>query len=247
MSSEPSSTCRRMFHVTCYRDRSALVRGVAERLKTEFVRQSEHPFSVLLSGGSTPFPAYNQVAKDPVRPSPNLYVAFTDERHVPPNSEASNVHNSQPLIDALRLTPDHVIYPRTELELEACTDDYEQQWKVFFEKGGTIPLALVGLGSDGHTCSLFDDNDLDRGKDRLVISVQRPDGLAGISVTPTLLRAVDEILFLVSGSDKRDVLHHLVHDPTSVTARKAIEGHSRVYIWTEPEAWPTSSAAGRSE
>ena len=236
-----------MIQVTCYRDRRALIQGVAERLKTEFIWQSEYPFSILLSGGSTPFPAYNIVAKDPVLPSPNLYLAFTDERHVPPDSDASNVHNSQPLIDALGLASNRVMYPRTELELDPCTDDYEQQYKSFFEKGGSIPLAILGLGPDGHTCSLFDDSDLDRGRDRLAVSVQRPDGHAGISVTPTLLGTVDEILFLVAGPDKRDVLHQLISDPTSVTAGKAIGDHSRVCVWTEPEAWPTSSAAGRSE
>ena len=247
MRSDPSSACGRMFHVTCYRDRDALILGVAARLKTEFIRQSEHPFSVLLSGGSTPFPAYNQVAENPVRPSPNLYVAFTDERHVPPNSDAGNVANTHPLIDALGLAWSHVIYPRTELELEPCTQDYEQQCKAFLEKGGSIPLALLGLGSDGHTCSLFDDHDLERGKNRLAVSVKRPDGLDGISVTPTLLRMVDEILFLVAGPDKREALHHLIRHPESVTAGKVVEGHSRVCVWTEPEAWSTSSAAGRSE
>ena len=54
---------------------------------------------------------------------------------------------------------------------------------VFTPAGGVVTLGLLGLGPDGHTAGLFSAGDLDRGRDRLAVSVHRPDGMDGITVT----------------------------------------------------------------
>jgi len=54
-------------------------------------------------------------------------------------------------------------------------------WPLFLEGGGCIPLGLLGLGADGHTASLFSLDDVDRGRGRLAIPVQRESGPQRVS------------------------------------------------------------------
>jgi 6-phosphogluconolactonase len=194
--------------------------------------------AVMLAGGTTPGPAFALVAEQPVRAAPELYVLYSDERYVPSTSDASNYHLSLPLLEALALPARQVLRVQTELPLEAAAQAYEERLQSLLSEKLPVRLGLLGLGADGHTASLFKPADLAAARGRLAIAVQRPDGRTAVSVTPEWLAQLEEILFVVAGSDKRAALARLAaRDPTLI-AWRAVERSARVEIWADAEAWP---------
>jgi len=194
--------------------------------------------ALMLSGGTTPGPAFALVAERPAPAAPGLYVLYSDERHVPSTSDASNYHLSLPLIKALDLPAAQVLRVRTELPLEAAAQAYEERLQGLLGEKIPLRLGLLGLGADGHTASLFKPSDLAAGRGRLAIPVQRPDGRAAVSVTPDWLAGAGEILFVVAGGDKTSALRRLAaRDPTLI-AWRAVERCAQVEVWADGEAWP---------
>ena len=83
----------------------------------------------------------------------------------------------------------------------------------FFARGGEIPVAFLGMGADGHTCSLFTREDLDRGAGRLASPTPRPTPPHRVTVTPALLERCD----------------HVIKIPTSFCVNVAVAGAIVMY------------------
>lgn len=235
----PINRCGPMIRVRCFRDGEALVRNVADLLEETILSTADaDPTGLLLAGGSTPYPAYAELAdRDP--PSKHLTLMFTDERYVSRDDEASNYHQSRGLILGLDLPEDRVLRVETDRPLVEAAQGYETALRGFVEGGGRIPLGILGLGADGHTASLFTPQHLEKAEGRFAIAVKnRPDGRSAVSVTPSLLARVDRLVFLVAGAAKREVLARMMKEPSAVIAGQAVAGHANVEVWCDPEAWP---------
>jgi 6-phosphogluconolactonase len=210
---------------------AALEHALTDRLKEEFQTPSLRPKAVLLSGGRTPVPVYRALTEKPFPVPKTLYLAFTDERHVPDDSPDSNYGSTRPMIDALRIPPERVIRVHTSLPLGAAADRYHLELESFLQSGGIISFGLLGIGPDGHTCSLFGPADLARGEGYYACAVPRPTGPCRVSVTPALLQHVDRIVFAATGSDKESMLDQLLQSPESVTAGQAVARCRNVELW----------------
>ncbi len=213
--------------------RAALDAALAQRLGQAICANGAS--AIMLSGGTTPLPAYRALARGPL-PHDRLHILFCDERYVPSQSDASNYHQSRPLLDALALPAAAVARVRTELPLDEAAADYERQLAALLNSGVRIGLGLLGLGADGHTASLFGAADLERARGRLAIAVHRPDGMSAVSVTPDLLSRVGAPVFVVAGSGKHDALAALMAQDAKLTAWRAVAGCARVELWMEDGA-----------
>ena len=191
---------------------------------------------LMLSGGHTPLPAYREVARRRPPHGEQLTFIYSDDRYVPANSDASNYHASRPLIDALGLPESQVLRIRTELPLEEAASDYESLLRTLLASGAGIGLALLGIGPDGHTASLFRPEHLQQARGHLAIAVQRPDGMQGISVTPDFLANVAEPVFVVAGSGKHDAIAAFIDQDPNLIAARAVAGCARVELWIERAA-----------
>ncbi|HZO21546.1 MAG TPA: 6-phosphogluconolactonase [Steroidobacteraceae bacterium] len=210
---------------------AAFEQALTERLQGALGNPEPGRAAVMLSGGRTPLPVYQELARKPPRPAPALRLLYSDDRYVPATSEASNYYQSRSLVDALRLPETAVLRVRTELPLEQAAADYEQQLAALLRSGERIGLGLLGLGADGHTASLFSASDLEQARGRLAIAVQRPDGLHGISVTPEVLSGIEELLFLVTGPDKHAIVEAFLKRDSNLIARRAVANCANVQIW----------------
>jgi 6-phosphogluconolactonase len=215
--------------------RADLDRALAERLSSA---ATDAASAIMLSGGTTPGPAFALAAERGVRAAPGLRVLYSDERHVPSTAAASNYHLSQPLLAALALPAEQVLRVRTELPLAAAAQDYEERLQGLLDAKVRIRLGLLGLGADGHTASLFTPVDLEEARLHLAISVQRPDGRSAVTVTPDFLAQVEEILFVVAGADKTPALKRLHARDPSLTAWRAVARAPQVQVWADTDAWP---------
>lgn len=220
--------------------RAELDGALADRLE-QAIRATATPARgalpvVMLSGGHTPLPAYREVARRRPQHSGRLTIMYSDDRYVPADSDASNYRATRPLLEALGLPEDQVLRIRTELPLEDAARDYDSRLRTLLDSGAGIRLALLGLGPDGHTASLFRPEHLQQSRGRFAIAVQRPDGMQGISVTPDLLAHVADPLFVVAGSGKHDAIAAFIRRDPDLVALRAIAACPRAELWIERTA-----------
>jgi 6-phosphogluconolactonase len=194
---------------------------VTEDVSGEAVRRflRTDPVHVALPGGSTPRPFYERLAgADLGHDWSELFLFPTDERCVPPDHPDSNVRMiEEALLSRLPPTPRgpylHRLPPtcdpdRAELELRELA-------------GWTVPrldLAVLGLGADGHTASLFGGDPALDEAERWVARVKRPDH-DRLTLTLPVLSSAPTAMFLVSGEEKRAAVHSLLEGEDIPAAR----------------------------
>jgi 6-phosphogluconolactonase len=173
-------------------------------------------FRIALAGGSTPRTLYEVLGSKKYSDQTDWsswMIYFSDERVVPLTDERSNYSMARHtlLSNALikegnvYMPPVHMIDP-TKVALE-----YETQIRrSFLDDDASIPrldLVLLGLGSDGHTASLFPGKASLDAVNRLVVESTPgvlPPPVDRITFTLPFINAARHVMFLASGADKVD-------------------------------------------
>ena len=164
------------------------------------------------SGGTTPRAMYDLLAKSVLTdeaPWADAHVFFGDERDVQHDHIDSNYHMVQrALLDHLPIPPTNVHPMRGDADdLQAAAAEYESTIRqIIGAKGKAVPrfdLVLLGMGSDGHTASLFPGEDAVRETEKLVVA-QHVEVLGRRRMTFTfpLINAARNVMLLVTGNDK---------------------------------------------
>jgi 6-phosphogluconolactonase len=173
--------------------------------------------SVALTGGGSGRPLFENVRSPAIRdriPWASLHFFFTDERAVPPQDEGSNYGLAQRELFA------HVPVPAGQvhrLRGEAADLDEEARraaadLRATLGEPPRFDLVLLGLGPDGHICSLFAGvpSSADRGDQELVRHVRAPEHLdprvERLTVTPFLIVTARNVVLQVTGEKKAAVL-----------------------------------------
>ncbi|MGD1213886.1 MAG: 6-phosphogluconolactonase [Terriglobales bacterium] len=183
-------------------------------------------FTVALSGGSTPKALYSLLAANYADFAWNrIFLFFGDERHVPPTDADSNYRMVQEsLLTKIAIPAENVFrVPAENPDAAAAASDYEAQLRRFFEllpgdrpgdRPGEFPrfdLILLGMGPDGHTASLFPDSPALDEQSRLVVANWVAKfNTDRITFTFPVLNRAAEVMFLVSGADKADMLRQVL-------------------------------------
>jgi 6-phosphogluconolactonase/glucosamine-6-phosphate isomerase/deaminase len=186
------------------------------------------PGNIMLSGGSTPYVVYNQLAADPCPVHPERKLFLSDERMVPADSSNNNAHNLAPMLKALHCE-DRFIRVQTNLPIEKAADQFASD----LESMTSIDIGFLGMGSDGHTAGFFTPEQTGLKNGSLTLHTDRPDGMQGVSVTPALFRRVERIILLVTGESKRGIINTLLNQPETIAAGIALAEHSNVELWTD--------------
>lgn len=74
-------------------------------------------------------------------------------------------------------------------------------------------LILLGLGEDGHTASLFPGSTAVRENERWVVESRDAGSMWRITLTPPVINAASEIIFLVTGTEKATALRRTIDGP----------------------------------
>ena len=170
----------------------------AAELLAEAARRGGH---IALSGGSTPRPAYESAAR--LAPDwSGVEVWWADERCVPPDDERSNYRLvRESLLDRLDRRPcDRAPRPRRALPGEGSG-------RIRRASSGSVvfDLALLGIGPDGHTASLFPNDPALDELGRRAAAVPRPD-VDRVTATIPQLNASEIVVFLIIGEEKADAV-----------------------------------------
>jgi 6-phosphogluconolactonase len=175
-------------------------------------------FTLVLAGGSTPRMLYRHLAgmTEPSRarvPWDRTHLFFGDERHVPPDDPDSNYRMAEEALIA-HVSAASVHRMRGEEPAAAvAAAAYEAELRAFFHLRGAdeppprFDLVLLGLGSDGHTASLFPGSAaLDERRRWVVAPFVERLGAHRITLTLPALNRARAVLFLVSGAQKAEAL-----------------------------------------
>lgn len=176
-------------------------------------RRREETFSLALSGGSTPLATYRKLAEASVDWS-RVRLLFGDERFVPRDDPESNYRSAREhLIDPAEVPASSVFPVPTDLPTaDASARAYEATLQGLLGSSPRLDLALLGLGEDGHTASLFPGSTTLESR-RWVVAASPgtlPPHVERVTLTLRALDAARHVLFLVQGAEKADVLRQVL-------------------------------------
>lgn len=167
---------------------------------------------VALAGGSTPRAAYELLAGLlPDWSAVELW--YGDERCVgPEDPESNHLMVSEALLERIAGNPPRVHRIRGELGAEEAARLYAEQLRARVPADGAVPaldVALLGIGEDGHTASLFPGHpEVSDESGALCLPVHDapkppPDR---VTLSMAVLRAARHSMLLVAGAAKADAL-----------------------------------------
>jgi 6-phosphogluconolactonase len=201
-------------------------------------------FSLVLSGGDTPRALHRVLAERHRDDTPwaRVHVFWTDERYVPADDMRSNYGMAR------RTLLDHVPCPASNVhpmgtsfqDPDAAARAYENTLAEYFRGAPpSFDLAILGMGADGHTASLFPHSSALHER-RAVVHV-RADAEPPVRLTLTLpvLLACARNWFLVEGAHKagavRAVLSERV-DADRMPAAAVLHARGEVVWWLGSDA-----------
>lgn len=179
---------------------------------------------IAISGGGAPKRMFELLA-DPGHPFrtridwKRLLVFFVDERCVPPDSPDSNFRlANETFLSKVPLPKENVIRMEGELEPEEAAARYESAIRNQFRlEGAQLPrfdLIVLGMGTNGHTASLFPDSEALHEMMRLAVANHVQDKIAWrITLTWPVINHADKIFFLIQDGSKAEVLREVLMGP----------------------------------
>jgi len=183
--------------------------------------------AVALSGGATPRPVYERLARPPLAHRiawRNVTVFFGDERAVPPSDPGSNYGMVRAaMLDRVNVPPTQVHRMEAERgDRDAAARDYER----LLPK--RLDLLLLGMGGDGHTASLFPGSQvLDEQRRRVVPATAPVAPRERLTITPPVIAAARRVAVLVAGADKAATVARVLRGPAKpreLPAQLALDG-----------------------
>ena len=234
--------------------------NLAEQLTARIAGQgmralaSRGRFAVALPGGSVArafFPRFARESFD----WPRVDFFWTDERAVPVTDPESNYGLARAIwLDPAAVPADRMHRLEADsADLEAAAARAERDLIGCLGRPPRLDLALLGVGSDGHVCSLFPGHAL-LDEERKWVGAETAAPMPSprrLTLTLPTLAAAELIVIAAFGNTKTDAVSAALHDPSSMLpiaralrrARQALVLLERAVESTTTE--PQSSGAPR--
>jgi 6-phosphogluconolactonase len=176
-------------------------------------------FTFAVSGGRTPWAMFAELVERDV-PWAHVVLFQVDERVAPDGDPDRNLTHLRACIGEgpARVVPMGV----TDDDLDAAADRYALALPDRFD------LVHLGLGPDGHTASLVPGDPVLELEDELVGVTAPYQGHRRMTLTYPALARADQLLWLVTGADKREALERLLDGDRSIPAGRVAARSSLV-------------------
>jgi 6-phosphogluconolactonase len=214
---------------------------------------TEGPFTVALSGGSTPKRLYEILADGAYAkrfPWDRVQLFFGDERFVPPDDSSSNYNmTNRALLSHVPVPPNSVHRMPTDGDPAEAAQRYERELRMQYgaeelEPGRPLfDVVLLGLGENGHTASLFPGTDVLEERTAWVGTCVPHDAPhTRLTLTYPAIASSRAVLFLVAGASKAEVVEKVRGgDAAQPSTHIATEGE---LIWVLDQAAAGSAPHG---
>lgn len=228
-------------------DANAQANYLADIILHQIEEKKDAVFRIALSGGSTPKKLYELLGGETYShrlPWERLHLFFGDERMVPYTDEASNFRMvTEALLNHVNI-PFRNVHPMPILEdVEKAARLYEENLQ--HEYGSRVlkngeplfDIVLLGLGTDGHTASLFPDTAVLEEKQKWVSWCQPKDvPHRRMTLTYPAIASSRLVIFVVSGENKVKIFRE-VREENAIYPSSKIETEGEVH-------WILDKAAG---
>lgn len=207
--------------VTVYDHPLAVADAAAKHIRKQAhaAVQQKGCFLLALSGGRTPNVLYSLLADTEylhTMPWDQILFFWGDERYVSPAHPDSNYGTAMKLLFSRVPVPARNVYPMWTMAPQSsqAAELYEQTLQQVLRETGQLgfDLTILGMGTDGHTASLFPGSPALEEQKHWVAPVTNPAGQARLTLTLPLLNASHDILFLVTGEEKKTMLAAVLDD-----------------------------------
>lgn len=199
-----------------YKDKNEVAQKFSLFLKERI--ESSDKITIALSGGSTPKVVFDYLAENHADLDwSGVHFYWGDERCVPPDHEESNYKMT---VDHLLSKIDipvaniHRVLGENEPQQEAIR--YDQLLSETLEEVNQIPqfdLVILGMGSDGHTASVFPHEiELWDANANCVVAIHPDSGQRRVSLTGKVINNAKEVAFLVTGADKLEKVTEILSE-----------------------------------
>nr|CAD7589529.1 unnamed protein product [Timema genevievae] len=227
--------------ITVLKDENLVINklcGLIQDMSKKAIEQ-EDLFKIGLSGGSlTKFLSIGLPKIDTDWSKWRLF--FCDERLVPIESGDSTygVYKSA-LIGTTPLTEDQFIKIDPQLTAEEAAKDYIQQMSVYFPPD-SLPrfhMLLLGMGPDGHTCSLFPGHRLLEETSVWVAPITdspKPPP-SRITLTFPVVNNAECCVFAATGASKADIVKRILKNGEALPAGRVQPSNGKL-VWLLDEA-----------
>lgn len=186
-------------------------------------------FVLAVSGGRTPWQMLRALADEDV-PWDNVQIVQVDERVAPSGDNDRNLtHLMESLLSHCPLRPEQIHAMPVEMpDLSAAAARYEVALRQLAGTPPVLDLVHLGLGPDGHTASLVPGDPVLQvdGVDVALTNVYQ--GRRRMTLTYPIIDRARHILWLVTGSDKRDPLERLMKVDPSIPAGRVRQARAEI-------------------
>ncbi len=228
----------------------------AEKLAEEFAQEfilltneslrKDEPFTIALSGGSTPellFLLLGGRLSDAV-PWHHIQIFWSDERCVPPDDPQSNFGMTwRTLLSRIEIPSQNIHRIKGENDPEKEALRYSGEVSQFTVSRDGVPvfdLIILGLGEDGHTASVFPGNKELMNSDKICEVALHPFSLQKrITLTPMVINNAASVAFLVTGEKKKVIVEKLFKkNPLSLNypAAHIVPAHGSLIWYIDKDA-----------
>jgi len=208
--------------------RGVLGRAIAERGQAAFA----------LPGGSAAAALLPELARAPLE-WPKLHLFWGDERAVPPDDPESNFALARRLlIDPVGLSPARVHRMEAETELGEAAERYSETLVRVLGSPPRLDVALLGLGPDGHVCSLFPGHRVLAAPGWVAAIDDSPKPPpARLTLTLASLRQARVVALTALGSGKAEIMREVLEDPAgSLPAARVLEAANESVVFLDTDA-----------
>jgi 6-phosphogluconolactonase len=207
--------------IRIFADAESLSRAAAAIFleESKLAVQRHRRFDVVLCGGRTPQRTHEILARPPFQqqvPWAQTHVFWGDERCVPPDDPRSNEKWArEELLNHVPIPPEQIHPIRCQKSPRDAAQAYESALrKIFAGQLRQFDLIFLGLGTNGHTASLFPDTTVLEERSRWVAEVYvKEQDMYRVTLTVPIINNAKHIVFLVSGAEKAEVLHEVLEGP----------------------------------
>jgi len=216
--------------VEVFSDADAVARQAAALIATEAraAVAARGRFVLAVSGGHTPWAMLRALSAEDV-PWPNVYVTQVDERVAPAGDPDRNLTHIRESLRA-PLPPEQLLAMPVEApDLQAAVARYAASLQEIAGSSPVLDLVHLGLGPDGHTASLVPGDRVLEVTDADVALTGIYQGRRRMTLTYPMINRSRRILWLVTGSEKVEMLGRLRKGDASIPAGRIRQDQAIVF------------------
>ena len=215
-------------------------KAIAKEIVKHAQKTNQPRFDIALSGGNSPKGLFKKMSKKyrDLIPWDRIHFWWGDERCVSPHDAESNYRMTVDyLLSKINIPKENIHRIKGERNPDEEAKRYSEEITLNLNSRNDIPvfdLIILGMGSDGHTASIFPNQMELLNTEKICEVAQHPNsGQKRITLSGRVINNANRIFFLVTGENKAMRISEIMNDTDAAKQLPAyhISANSGRLIW----------------